>query len=425
MTTMNLEGMVAPAAISNERFRDAMVWLMFAVSFIVFIEPAPVDFMFLIVVITCWRSGLSRTIGAAPLAVLLIAYNIGGMISVLPVYTEEKTVQFVVTSTYMAVMGIFLAYYVSYDPVRRFAIIRSGFVVGALFAAIFGLLDYLDFARDLLHHGRIPGRATGTFKDPNVFSTYLILPAVMLIQGLMLGTTRRPTLSVLFLLPILAGLFLAFSRGAWINFAGATLLMIFLSFIFNVNVSKRLRIGIFVIIAALFFIIAFSTLMSIESVRETFLTRFQLLQNYDSGERGRFGNQANAVPVLLARPLGFGPLQYFNYFQIDPHNTFLNSFASYGWLGGVAFFMLVFSTIGIGLRTICSKTPWQNQAIVVFCPLVTTLLQGVQIDTDHWRHLYWMFGLMWGLFAATLQPTATIEGEALLTSRQQRQFSSP
>ncbi|NMD09314.1 MAG: hypothetical protein GYA66_15195 [Phyllobacteriaceae bacterium] len=28
--------------------------------------------------------------------------------------------------------------------------------------------------------------------------------------------------------------------------------------------------------------------------------------------------------------------------------------------------------------------------------------QGVQIDTEHWRHLYWMTGLTWGFFAASL-----------------------
>ena len=424
MTSLNLDGMAAPAAMPNERFRDAMVWLMFAVSFIVFIEPAPVDFMFAVVLLSCWGSGLSRTIGAAPLAVLLIAYNIGGMISVLPVYTEQKTVQFVVTSAYMAVMGIFLAYYVSYDPQRRFAIIRSGFIFGAFLASIFGLLDYLHVANGLFGFGKIAGRATGLFKDPNVFSTYLILPGILLVQGLMLGTSKRPLLSVMALLPILASLFFAFSRGAWINFVGAAALMVFLSFVFNVNTSSRLRIGIFVIAAGLFFVVAFSFLLSIDSVRETFITRFQLLQSYDSGETGRFGNQANAVPMLLVRPLGFGPHQYYNYFQIDPHNTYLNAFSSYGWLGGIAFFLLVFSTIAIGVRTICSKTPWQNQAIAVFCPLLTTMLQGIQIDSDHWRHLYWMMGLMWGLFAATLQPSATREGEALLATLRLRAGTS-
>ena len=57
------------------------------------------------------------------------------------------------------------------------------------------------------------------------------------------------------------------------------------------------------------------------------------------------------------------------------------------------------STIIIGFKTVLMRTPWQNWAIVVFCPLVATIFQGVQIDTDHWRHFYWMLGMMWGLFA--------------------------
>jgi O-Antigen ligase len=409
MTTMNLEGTPTQIGIPSERFRDAMVWLMFAVSFVVFFEPAPVDLMFAVVVLTCLSNGLSRTIGAAPLAILLITYNVGGFMSFVPVMGAEKAGQFVIISTYMAVAGIFIAYYISYDPVRRFNVIKAGLIFGAFVAAIIGIMDFADILPSITHHSNLPGRATGMFKDPNVFSTYLILPAIVLIQGLMLGTTKRKLLSSLALLPILAALFLAFSRGAWINFMGAVVLMTVLSFIFSSKVSSRFQIIIFVCVAVLLATIAFSALMTIPAIREMFIQRFALIQNYDAGETGRFGNQANAVPMLLARPLGFGPLQFHAYFNLDPHNTFLNAFASYGWLGGIAYTLLVISTIIIGCKTICTKTPWQNQAIAVFCPLLTTFLQGVQIDTEHWRHLYWMLGLMWGLFAATLQPSATLQ----------------
>ena len=30
---------------------------------------------------------------------------------------------------------------------------------------------------------------------------------------------------------------------------------------------------------------------------------------------------------------------------------------------------------------------------------VQTILQGFQIDSDHWRHLYMLLGLIWGLAA--------------------------
>jgi len=29
------------------------------------------------------------------------------------------------------------------------------------------------------------------------------------------------------------------------------------------------------------------------------------------------------------------------------------------------------------------------------------ILQGFQIDTDHWRHFWMMLGLIWGLFGLT------------------------
>jgi hypothetical protein len=143
-------------------------------------------------------------------------------------------------------------------------------------------------------------------------------------------------------------------------------------------------------------------LLSVEGIRELFLDRFTLVKQYDSGEKGRFGNQLNSIPLLLERPLGFGPVQFYKLFGQDPHNVYVNAFASYGWLGGISYILLMISTIAIGFKTVLMRTPWQNWAIVVFCPLVATIFQGVQIDTDHWRHFYWMLGMMWGLFAASV-----------------------
>lgn len=390
-----------------------MVYLTFAVSFIVYIEPAPVDLMFLVLMVLFVGSGLSITIGAATMTVLLLAYNLGGFIAYVPVQDQPKTLMFVVTSTYMAVSAIFLAYYVAHDPVGRFGIIRLGLIAGGIFAAICGLIDYFQFG-GLFADTPLKGRATGTFKDPNVFSTYLIFPALLLIQGLMLGKARFRFLSLLGLLVIASGIFLSFSRGAWVNFLAASLLLVTLTFILNGDLRIRRRIIFFSLVAALCGASAFAALMSIESVRDMFVERFSLLQSYDAGETGRFGRQLRSIPELMARPLGFGPLQFGKHFGADPHNTFVNAFSAYGWLGGICYVTLVITTIMAGLKSIFTRSPWQNAAIVVLCPLLTTLFQGVQIDTDHWRHLYWLIGLCWGLYAASLQPVAVVNGLAAL-----------
>ena len=55
------------------------------------------------------------------------------------------------------------------------------------------------------------------------------------------------------------------------------------------------------------------------------------------------------------------------------------------------------------------RTPWQGQTIALFCSFFATALQGVQIDTDHWRHFWMMLGCMWGMFAAAQRWQASPE----------------
>ncbi len=166
-----------------------------------------------------------------------------------------------------------------------------------------------------------------------------------------------------------------------------------------------MRVIFFVVGAFFAGFIGFSLIMSIPATREMFIQRFALVQYYDAGETGRFGNQLRSIPVLMVSPLGFGPLNFNKIYGQDPHNTFINAFASYGWLGGVAYLTLILSTLYAGIRAVWMKTPWQGQAIAVFAPTLTTILQGIQIDTDHWRHFYWLIGLTWGYFALTTMGT--------------------
>jgi O-antigen ligase len=309
----------------------------------------------------------------------------------------------------MGLASIFIAYYVAHDPVNRMKVIRLGWIIGGVLAATCGMLDYLQIG-GLFPDSIIKGRATGTFKDPNVFSTYLIFPGLLLMQGLMLGTAKRKILSVIGLLIITAGVFFSFSRGAWGNFVLASLLMVLLTFVVNAQSAMRQRILLFFIGAIAAATVAFMLLMTIEPVRDLFFERFSLLQRYDSGETGRFGNQLRSIPELMTLPLGYGPQQFFNHFGLDPHNTFINAFSSYGWLGGISFILLFITSIIVGIKSVLTNSPWQNYAIVVFCPMFTTLIQGVQIDMDHWRHLYWLIGMNWGLYAATLQPACVVGG---------------
>ena len=380
--------------------RAILVWLMFASSFYVAVEPAPADLLFLVVLACFLCSGLTLSAVFVPLILFLLLYNLGGFFSFLQVAGDEKAMMFVITSIYMAFSAIFFACYVAYDPLRRMAIIRNALVIAAVVASLLGVLGYFNVA-GLGSAFSLYWRAVGTFKDPNVFATYLLFPGVMLVQGFLLGTQRHKLISIIALFIILAALFLAFSRGAWISFLISTALMVVLTFILKPAAGTRSRIILITIFGGFGLAVLLTMLLSVEGIRELFLDRFTLVKEYNSGEKGRFGNQLNSIPLLLEQPLGFGPLYFHKIFGQDPHNVYINAFASYGWLGGISYFLLMISTIIVGFKAVLMRTPWQNWAIVVFCPLFATILQGVQIDTDHWRHFYWMLGMMWGLFAAS------------------------
>jgi O-antigen ligase len=389
------------APLSLGGLQTLVLWLFVFSGWLVIIEPAPYELLFVLTLVLFIPSGLRVTAVVAPLIVFLLLYNLGGAASLIPVVHDRDATTFVAVSFYLAVTAIFFAFLIAADPLRNMAIVRHAWTVSAVVAAITGIIGYFDIAGMGAAWAPI-WRAQGTFKDPNVLSTYLIPPAIFIIQGFLLGQIRWRVLSGAALLVIVAAIFLAFSRGAWANAVAAVMALFFLTFLVSPTIRVRSRV-VFIALAgaiALAGLLSFS--LTFENVRSMFENRAKLVQSYDTGETGRFGDQANSVPLLLVRPNGFGPLQYRHYFTNDPHNVYLNAFASYGWLGGFAYLLFVLSTFAVAWRAVFTASPWQHHAIAIACPLTFTILQGVQIDTDHWRHFYLMAGLMWGLYAATV-----------------------
>ncbi len=47
-------------------------------------------------------------------------------------------------------------------------------------------------------------------------------------------------------------------------------------------------------------------------------------------------------------------------------------------------------------------TPWQIYLIAAYAGFVGEVVEGMIVDTDHWRHFFLLLGLIWGLDAATI-----------------------
>lgn len=384
-------------AISYAALKRGTLWLLTASSGFALIEPSPYELVFLLAVFVFTLTGIRFSQKLLPLAVLLLAYNLGGAFSLIPWLDDPDAVRFTAVSAYLMITAIFIAGMMAEDAAGRLETLRKGYLFAAWCAGLAGVLGYFNIA-GLGDVFTLYGRASGTFKDPNVLGTFLALPIVYALQRALTGQSGLARGLVALSVP-LAALFLTFSRGAWGVLALSVVMMTALTFLASPSAAGRRRIVAMSLAALIAMVVALLIALSFESIRAVFEVRASLDQSYDQGVTGRFGNQLRAIPLLLESPNGFGPLRFRWIFVDDPHNVYVNAFASYGWLGGLSYLALTAATCVVGWRLCFRRNATQLHAIAIWSVLFVTILQGLQIDTDHWRHFYLMLGLVWGLAA--------------------------
>ncbi|PXW57143.1 O-antigen ligase [Chelatococcus asaccharovorans] len=385
--------------ISLARLDSLALWLFVFAGAFVLIEPSLYELLFPLALVTALLIGFRIPASAAPMLGLLTLFNIGGAVSLMPYLNESRSVLFIVISIYLAMTSVFFASVLTQAPLRRLETIRSALIWSAWPAGIAGLLGYFDIA-GLGGIFTVYGRASGTFKDPNVMGPYMVLPIVYIVQGLIERRTGILKTILLLSVPLLA-LFLSFSRGAWADLVGALGLLFALSFITGATLAQRRMMIFYALGCVAILLVMLGVALSIDGVREIFTMRASLSQDYDEGATGRFGNQLRSIPLLLEHVNGLGPLRFHVYFDADPHSVYINAFASYGWLGGLSYVTLIAATWVVAWRTVFRRGPLQPHAIAVWSALIVITIQGFQIDTDHWRQFYLMLGLIWGIAAAS------------------------
>ena len=65
----------------------------------------------------------------------------------------------------------------------------------------------------------------------------------------------------------------------------------------------------------------------------------------------------------------------------------------------VSYAAMVIGTIVAIVRIVFSATPWRSYAIVLAATFIPLALEGLIVDTDHWRHFWMLLGMIWGLAA--------------------------
>lgn len=386
----------------------ALLWAVGAGGAIVYIEPSPYEFATLAAIVVFFATGLRMRLAFLPLLLLLFLINIGYTISAVHLMDKAQIVNWIMTSWYMAVTVIFFALVFSEDTEARLDLMRRGLIVGAVIASVAGVAGYFHLVpgeHDVL---TLYGRARGTFKDPNVLSAFLILPALFVLQSVVTDRFGKAFRSAIALGIISLAVLLAFSRAAWGQFVLTSAFMLVLMFLTSPSGNQRSRLVLTAVIAAAAIALLLAVLLSLDSVESLFKERASFDQSYDGGRFGRFGRHILGFQMALEQPLGIGPLQFTRFFPEDTHNSYLNAFMSGGWISGISYPVLIFTTVTLGFRYIFVRVPWQRTYLAVFAAFLGTVGESFVIDTDHWRHFWLMLGMMWGMFAATHQYRADL-----------------
>lgn len=379
----------------------AIVWLMVFSSFFVLFEPAPYELIGVGVIGAAFLLGLAIPRAVLPLLGLLTLYVLGGFIGVL-IAPDLSAARFQISVTaFLAITSVFFACYVAVDPVRRMRPLIVAWQLGAIMAAVLGVIGYLNIA-GTFELFTLFGRARGSFQDPNVFGPFLTGAVVFAIYAILSQPVQRWTLPLVVIVIGGLGILLSFSRGAWGYTAYAAGVVTVLHYALTTNPAERLRVLFLSAFSVSVLGIGVVAALPFLDIGDMFAARAQLIQSYDGGEFGRFGLHGLGFQLSLHHPLGVGSLGFREIYGFDPHNVYLNALLVHGWAGFSAFTTLVLLTAWFLLRVILKDPPLRPLAVPLFALFTGMMLVGTFIDIDRWRHFFMLLGFSWGIIAASV-----------------------
>jgi len=402
---------IRPGLVSDYRFSLPLLWLLLAVSSIVFFEPAPYDLLGIGLLLLFFGLGLRIPAGSGHVIVLLGIFLLGNLISSLfaddPLTTwKANWIRFYMIATWLMFTSL-----VYENPQRVLPVLWNGYIFAAIMAVCIGLLGYFGLGaiveQVVEHADDAGGRVRALFKDPNVYGPFLV--PVALYSLFRLESTSgiaKFRFMALFVL-LVYGILISFSRGSWLNL-GVSLSLYFVLRLMTLRSARDkgrlLLVGVTVIaISAM----VLGWLLSTENTQTQFSQRAVLVQTYDVGEGGRFTNQLRVLKEGLANPIGIGPGQSDRHFGVAAHNLYLHVLIEAGWIGAFGFYGFLFLTLVNGFRFAFQPSGIQGVYIATLACTVGILVQSLFIDSTHWRHLYLLFAMLWGPLLAWQRPLSS------------------
>ena len=361
---------------------------------LVFREPSPYELVLLPAGLLLFAFGLPLRRSEAPLLLLTVLLIAGAFLGLPSVrYDSGDAVQFVLVTAFLALSTVIFAAFVADDPWRNGRLVVGGTVIGGAIASLAAVAGYVGGIGTFL----LFDRARGTFEDPNVLGAFLILPACACLAAALTRNARFAPLTMALLGLTTLALFLSFSRAAWGLLVICGSITVFFAYATSGDGRERRRIALLAAGAVVMAVVGLAVALTVPATADLIAERARFTQSYDAAYLGRFDRWSDGLMIVLEHPLGFGAIQFRQYYPEEIHNVYLNAYLGYGWIGGTAYLVAVLWSLAKCLRLLQRRDGLRVLTIPVAASFIGMAIEGLVIDTDHWRHFFLLMGLVWGL----------------------------
>lgn len=373
--------------------------VLLALSSVVMVEPAPSDILFPPVFALTLVTG--HMVSPLRLPGVFIAsigvFALANYASVVSAWDWERGYAWFYLSVtlYLLATFVFFAAFVGKFGQHAIRILRDGYLIAAAITAGIGLLASLHILpnSEMFFLDASLLRIKSTFKDPNVFAPFLVGAVFLGLTAVVHAERVRPRYLIVVGLS-LAGITLAFSRGAYVHLVVSLVAYVLMELVLvrEDRASRRL-IGGLIFVSPL--MIAGLVLLLSSTDLGSYLVERLSYQSYD---RDRFSNQLSSLEVADRNFFGIGPGQYaWPRYPLAIHSLYLRVLVENGVIGFIALMTMLGASLFYAIAGVLRRGPHVGVYVASLAVISGILVESFVIDTLHWRHFFFFLSLPVGL----------------------------
>lgn len=378
-------------------FYPNLVGFAIATGCIVYIEPPPYDILISILFVVGFLFSLIRLPRKAskPLIFLWI-FILGNILSLFFASHFYEGVRHFLITLYLIMNWVFFVSFLNSYKEKGLTILANGYTVAAIISGIGGILSYFKGFGHITRYSDTFRSAFG-FKDPNVFGPFLIFIAILSLERAIYCSNRTRYIFLLIFMINSIGVFLSFSRGAWLNFTVSLFMFLLLHLFFIKGKRRRIRILLYLFIIIFMLIIVLNYIFHFQKVSEA----FSLRARFQPHDISRFQVQRYSYKDSINYPLGIGPLQtkyiYGAIYGTSTHDLFGGILIENGFVSCMAFILFWIITMHQAYKLKDKHIKSLGYVfLVVFSVILGHTINSFFVGSLHWRHLWLLVAIPWG-----------------------------